>query len=154
MATRCEEQEIGELRPVGEPCRQGMAFEVVDSGKWLVRDQRQGLSGRDPDENAADEARPCGRRDAVQIGEPYAGSIERARYQSIYHLHVGARGDLRNDPAISSVLGDLTKDFIGQNSASPVGAELDNGSRRLVAGGLDAKNAHIGDQVGRMTTDG
>jgi hypothetical protein len=55
-----------------------------------------------------------------------------------------ARRDLRHHAPIGCVLRDLTQDLVRQDTAAAVRAGLDDGRSRLVAGGLEAKNAHVG----------
>jgi hypothetical protein len=40
------------------------------------------------------------------------------------------------------MLGDLAEHLAGEDVAAPVSTEPDDGGRGLVAGGLDAKDAH------------
>ena len=68
--------------------------------------------------------------------------LQRAGDQPVDHLHMGARRDLRHHAAIGGMLGDLAQDLVGQDLAASVEADADHGGRGLVAGGLDAENAH------------
>ena len=71
------------------------------------------------------------------------GVLERAGDQSVDDLHMGPRGDLRHHAAIARVFGDLAQHLVGQDFAASVEAAADNGGGGLVAGRLDAENAHV-----------
>ena len=95
-----------------------------------------------PIEHAADQPGPGRRGDAVEIGEAQGRPVHGAPDQPVDHLHMRPRGDLGNDAAIGGVLGDLAEHLVGEDLAAPVSAERDDGGRRLVAGGLEAEDAH------------
>ena len=69
VAARDEEQEIGK-RQLGREARgKRVALEMVDGEEGLAGDGGDRLCRGDTDDDAADEARPAGRGDAVELGE-------------------------------------------------------------------------------------
>ena len=66
-----------------------------------------------PTISAADQPRPGGRGDPVEIAEADPGLVERLRDQPLEMIEMGARGDLRHDAAIGRVLGELRQHQIG-----------------------------------------
>ena len=52
---------------------------MVDGDQRLSARQRQRLAGDQPDHDAADQARPGGGGDRVDVGEGHAGVGQRAR---------------------------------------------------------------------------
>jgi hypothetical protein len=74
--------------------------------------------------------------------------VESASHEPVYDLDMGARGDFRHDTAIGCVLSNLAQHLVRENPRAAIRAQLDDGRRRLVAGGFEAKNAHIGVESG------
>ena len=67
MAAGGEEQAIGKRRPVGEPRRERMRFQMIDGDQRLVVRERNRLRRGQPDDDAADQARAGGGGDAVEV---------------------------------------------------------------------------------------
>ena len=144
MAAGDEEKEIGERQVVGEPRREGMALEVVHGDELDAGGERDRLGRRQPDDDAADQARSGGCRDAVEPAKSDAGLAHGSGDHPVQRLDMGARRDLRHDPAERQMIGDLRKDDVGENPAAAVGAPFDHRRRRLVAARLDAEDDHAG----------
>ena len=142
MAARGEEEEIGKADAVGQPRGQRVAFEMVHGEKRLAGHERQRLRGGEPDEDAADQAGTRRRRDAVDVVERAVRLAQRPRDQPVDDLHMRARRDLRHDAAIGGVLGDLAQHLVRQDLAASVIAGRHDGGGGLVAGRLDAEDAH------------
>ena len=115
MAARDQQQQIGKVDLLGEPHRQRMAFEMIDGEERLVVREGQRLGGHHAHHHAADQARPAGRGDAVEIGETEACLGQRILDQPVDALEMGARGDLRHHAAEAAMLGQLAVDDIGQD---------------------------------------
>lgn len=121
-----------------------MAFQMVDGDERLSRCKGNGLSGRQPDEKAADEPGSGGSGDAVEIGKRNAGLRHRRRDDTVQRLNVGAGRDLRHHSAEGRVVVDLGEDYIGEDPPAALGVPLDDRGRRFVATGFDAENDHDG----------
>ena len=113
---------------------------------------RNGLSAREGQplgrhhahHDAADQARPAGGGDGVEIVEAELGLGQRVLDQAVDALEMGARGDLRHDAAEAAVLGLLAVDDVGEDAAHGLapGRRLDDGDGGLVAARFDAQDAH------------
>ena len=113
-----------------------MAFEMVDRDQRLAGGEGERLAGDEPDHHPADQARPGGRRDRVDLGEADAGFVQRRFDQRRQHLDMGARRDLRDHAAERAVRGLLPGQLMGENR--PVGAH--HGGGGLVATGFKAED--------------
>ena len=159
MAARHEQQQIGKRNRLGQPHRQSVAFEMIDGDEGLVVGEGQRLGGHDADHHAADQPRPAGRGDGVEIGQPDARFVERLGDQPVDPLQMRPRGDLRHHTAEPPMFGELAVDRVGQDPADRLGPgrALDHGDGRLVAARFDAQHAHAGllaaRAVGRQMTD-
>ena len=81
MAARGEEKEIGKSDIGGEARGQRVRLEMVDGDERLAAGQRHALARHQPDQHAADEAGPRGRRHAVEVLRRDARPPESARDQ-------------------------------------------------------------------------
>ena len=118
MPARDEQQQVGKIEIVREPRRERVGFQMVHRHERLARDQRQRLARREPDHHPADEPRPGGGGDAVEVRQLHAGLVERAAHDVVEPLDVGARRDFGHDPAIGRVLLDLAVDLVRQDLAA------------------------------------
>ena len=107
MAAGDQQQQIGEIEPVGQPCGQGVAFEVVDGDQRLARGGGDRLGGHQPDDQAADQAGTGGGGDGVDVGEVDARIGKGRLDDAVQRLDMGARGDLGHDAAEGGMLLDL-----------------------------------------------
>ena len=138
-----EEQAIGKRRRVGQPRGQRMGFEVIDRDQRLVVGQRDRLGHGQPDDEAADQTRPGGRRDAVERREADIGLRHRLGDDEVERFDMGAGGDLGHDAAERGMLVDLRQHDVGQNAAAlAVRGEFDHGGGGFVAGRFDAEHDH------------
>ena len=119
-----------------------MRLKVVDGDERLSARQRDALARHEADEDAANQARTCGGRHAVQILGRDLGPLERARDEQVDDLDMGARRNLRHDAAEWRVRRDLAHHLVGENFARAVGLEPHHRRRGLVAGRLNAKDTH------------
>ena len=94
-----------------------MRLEVVDGDERLAARQRHALARHQPDEHAANQARPSRGRDAVEVPGRDFGAGERASDEPVDDLDMGARRDLRHDAAEWGVRGDLAHHFVGKDFA-------------------------------------
>ena len=137
MSARNQQQQIGIVqRRIGQARGQGVAFQVVDRDQRLAARQRQRLGGDQPHHHAANQARPGGGRDGVDIVQGEARIGQRPLDQRGKLFGMRARGDLRHHAAIGAVLVLLRGDALGEN----VAARIDDRSRRFVAARFDAKD--------------
>ncbi len=142
MSAGGEKQAIGKFRRVGEPRRQRMRLEMIDSDERLLVGERDGLGGGESDNDAADQAGPGGGSDAVERGEGRLRLLHRFGYDAVERFDMGAGGNLRHHAAKLGMLADLRQYDVGQNPPLAVGAALDHGGRRFIACGFDAENNH------------
>ena len=94
-----------------------MAFEMIDGEERLVVREGHRLGRHDAHHHAADQARPAGRGDAVEVGEIEPRLGQRLGDQPVDPLEMGARGDLRHDAAEAAMLGQLAVDDVGEDAA-------------------------------------
>ncbi len=112
-----------------------VALQVVD------RDQRQPprrgdrLRGADPDQEGADQARPGGDRDRLDLAQLDLGLGERRLDHRRGQFEVVARGDLGDDAAEVGVRGGLRGDQVREDPRP-----VEHGRAGVVAGGLDREN--------------
>lgn len=142
VATRNEKQHIGKADPVGQARCQRVAFQMIDGDERLVMNQRQRLGRGGADDQAARQARSAGRGDAIEIGPGCSGLVHGLINQAVEPQDMGARGDLRHDTAIGSMVGDLAVERLRQDRAMRTrpGRAGNNRRRRFVTARLDAKN--------------
>ena len=113
-----------------------MAFEMVDRDQRLARRQREPLAGEQPDHHPADQARPGGRGDGVDLAERDVGLGQHLPDQPGQDLDMGARGDLGHDAAERPVRLVLPDHRLGEDL--PVAG--DQRRRAVVAGGFEAED--------------
>ena len=138
MAAGDQQQQIGEGHLANQAHTQGMPLEMVDRQERQAARRGDGLGGHDADEDAADQPRPGGRRNPVQIAELESRLFEGAGHQGVQMLQVGPGGDLGHHPAEGPVLVELREHQVGMD-APPV---VDHGRRGFVARGLDPEHDH------------
>ena len=118
---------------------------MIDGEERHVVREGQRLGRHHAHHHAADQARPAGRGDAVEVVEVEPGLGQRVLDQPVDALEMGARGDLRHHAAEAAVLGQLAVDDVGEDAADAAwspGRRLDDGDGRLVAARFDAQDAH------------
>ena len=142
VPARGDERQIREGDAGGQARSQRMRLQVVDRNERLAARERHALARHQPDEQAANEARPRGGRHAVEILGRDAGPPERAGDEQIDDLDMGARRNLGHDSAEGRVRRDLAHHLVGENIARAVGTQPHHRRRGLVARRLDAKNPH------------
>ncbi|CPU66145.1 Uncharacterised protein [Mycobacteroides abscessus] len=125
---------LGE-RAVHELVDGRVADDVVHAVERLAEREREGLRGGGTDGQRADEARPGGDGDRVDLGEVDVGRAERALERGDHRLEMGARRDLGDDPAVARVLVHGARDRVDEQLAT-----ADERHARLVAGRLDAEH--------------
>ena len=133
MPARHQQQQKGKSHVVGQPRRQGVAFEMVDADEGQIVRQGDRLGGADADDDAADQARSGRRRHRRQVGEAEAGLRHGLADQPVEMVEMGAGGDFRHHAAELPVLGDLRQHALGLHLA--VGIDQRHG--RFVAAGFE-----------------
>jgi hypothetical protein len=121
-----------------------MTLEVVDRHQRLAGRPRDRLGGHQPDDQPADQARPGGRGNRIDLVERHIGAGERFLDQPVQRLDMRARRDLRHDAAIGAVFVELRQHDVGEDFAAAVLMARDDGSRRLVAASFNAEDAKKG----------
>ncbi len=96
------------------------------------------LGRGDPDQKAADEPRPGGGGDAVQLVKTDVCFGQGLGDKAVDVVEVGARRDLGYDAAEGAVFVDLGQHPVGQDAA----LAIDNGGGGFVATGLDSQDDH------------
>ena len=136
VAAGGDEAEEGRLERLGlEEVGGDVALQVVD------RDQRQParggdrLRGRDADQQRADQPRPGGRGDRVDVVEGHPGLAQGGLDHRRGQLEVMAGGDLGDDAAEAGVRGGLRGDHVRQDAAA-----VEHGGAGVIAGRLDSKD--------------
>ena len=119
-----------------------MRLQMVDRQKRLVWDQRQGFSGRQPDNHPADQTGACSGGNAVEIFEGHLRPRHGAADQAVEGCHMGARGNFGHHAAIGSVFFDLAENLVGENMPAPVTLQRHDAGRSFITGGFDPKNNH------------
>src|SRR5690606_37852326 len=97
-----------------------MTFEVVDGHEGKAACGGEALCGHEADDDAANEAGTCGRRDAVEVVPAGLCLFHGAGDQAVEMLDMGPGGDFRYHAAERSVFLDLREDGVGQDFARPV----------------------------------
>ncbi len=99
VPARGEEQAVGKVERRDKARRQRMRFEMIDRDKRRAMHQRDRLRRRQPDDDAADQARAGRGRDAAErrIADP--GLLHRRFDDAVEQVDMGARGDLRHHAA-------------------------------------------------------
>ena len=113
MSAGDQQQQIGEVEPVGEPCGERVRFQVVDREKGPAARKRHRLRRGRAHQQAADQAGPGGGGDAVQVGEAEAGLRHRLAHQRVQAVEMGAGRDFGHDAAIGRMLAGLGEQALG-----------------------------------------
>ncbi len=140
MAAGDEQQKVGERETVGQPGREGVAFEMVDRVERFAGRSRQRLGRHQPDDKTADQAGAGRRRDRVDIPKVAPGAGEGMADEIIENLDMGACRDLRHDAAKGRMLLDLRADDVGHDPAGARRRSFDNRGGGLVAACLDSED--------------
>ena len=119
-----------------------MRLQVIHRDKRLAERQRDAFSGHQADQDAADQAGPRRRGDAVDVAGRDSRPLEGARDQGVEDLDMGAGGDLRHHAAVGGMGGDLAHQLVGENFAAAVRPQPHDRRRGLVAGRFNAEDAH------------
>ena len=138
MATRDQQHQIRKSHVVGKPRRQGVPLQVVDCKKRQVMDSGNGLGRGHPDQEAADETRPGGGGDAVQLSEFDLRFGQGLGNQAVDVVKVGSCRDLGYDAAEGAVFIDLGQHPVGYD----VAFAIDDGGGGFVATGFNSEDDH------------
>ena len=117
-----------------------MPLQMVDRDQRLARGHRQRLGRHQPDHHPADQPRPGGRGNGIDIIQRQPRISQRSGDQGRQPHRMGARGNLRHNPAIGRVLGVLRGDPLGKNPPPDTSVIGHQRRRRLVARGFDTQN--------------
>ena len=148
MPARDEQQEIGEGEAVGETGGQRVRLEMIDRDEAECRAPSAiALAVVTPTISPPIRPGPRCRGDAVDLIERKPCLAQRLKDRGIEQIDMGARGDLRHDPAIDRMQIELRAHDIRQDLAAPVGLKPHDGGCGLVAARLDAEKGE-GDVAG------
>ncbi len=99
MPARDQQHQVGERHAVGQPRRQRVAGKVVDPDQRQAGSRAQPLGAHHARQDAADQPRPGGHGDAVQIAQAQPRFGQRLFDAAIQLFRMGARGDFRHHAA-------------------------------------------------------
>ena len=140
MPPACEKARERRLERIrGEVERRDVGPQMVDGDEREAPRPREGLRGRDPDEERPDQSRPL--RDAYPVHVPERGPcvVERGADHGGHELEVPPGGDLRHDTAVARMEVRLGGDDGRQDDAFV----RDERRRRLVARRLEAEEVRV-----------
>ena len=110
-----------------------MPPDMVHRDKGLAQRKGQRFAEVRAHQQRTDQAGRAGRGDRVHVLLVHLRIRQRLLGHAHHRFHVAARGDLGHNAAIQRMCLDLRVDHAGKDLASV----LDDGCRRLVAGGLN-----------------
>ena len=144
-----EQQKIRERTIRGEARGEGMTLQMVHRNERNAGGLRDSLAGHQPHQHAADQARPGGRRHAVQRAVSDARLGHRLRHHRVRQLRMRPRGNFRHHAEIRRMLLQLRADHVRQQRRAAI---LKAQHRRggLVAGGFDAEDGQGAGHAGRI----
>ena len=129
-----------------------MTFQVIDWNEGDFVCERQRFAGHHSDHDPADQARSAGRSDGVEIRPRDAALSDGLGNDRVGNVCMGARGNLRHNPAIGGVFLDLRVNDFRQNFDLSVGFPAQHGSRSFIAAGFDSEKGQCvchGGDIGR-----
>ncbi|MNN40711.1 hypothetical protein D3C81_1547940 [compost metagenome] len=118
--------------------RQQMALHMVHADRRHAPGQGQRLGAGGPDQQRADQARPGGIGDRIDIGETATGLGQHLADQRQHAFDVVARGQFGHHAAVGAMQVDLAEQRIGQQTALAV-IQRHAG---FVAGSFQAQHSH------------
>ena len=118
---------------LGEVGRRHMGVDVVDRDQWDAVGKGQRFGKVHADQQRADQAGMRRHGNGADVGEPYAGLVQRLFGDAGDRFDVGAARDLRDHAAVEAVGLDLRGDDVGADGANAVRHLHDRGGR-FVAG--------------------
>ena len=113
-----------------------MPLQVVDGKERFAERQSQGFGADYADHQPADQARPGGGGEGIDIPQSQAGFFQRRFDQVVQMLDMGTRRDLRHYPAVNFMFLELIVNGIGKNAL--IGC--DDANRGIIAAGLNPKH--------------
>ena len=141
VAAGDEQQQIGEVEPVGQPRRQRVAFEMVDRKQRLAGGAAIAFAVISPTISPPTRPGPAVAAIASTSASRIPGIGKRRLDDAVQRLDMGARRDLRHHAAEGRMLLDLAEHDVGQDLRLGAVAQFDHARRGLVATRLDAENA-------------
>ena len=115
-----------------------MGLQMIDRDEGQASRGGQRLCRHHADQHAADQARPGGRRDGVQIVPADARLLHRPGDHRIDLIQVGAGRHLGHHAGEGLVVGQLLMDDVGQHRARV----RHDGGGGFVTTGFDPENTH------------
>jgi hypothetical protein len=147
MAARDHEREE---RKAGRLCFEEGGVDVPFQMIHAHEGQAAGIGDRlghgAPDQETADQSRPLGDREPVELGQAQAGDLERPPHDRPHDLEMPPRRQLGHDTAIRRmdvVLG-------GHDARQHLATAVEHRGGRLITGGLDAEDDHARAITGGM----
>ena len=144
VSARYQQQKIGKADLVDEPRAEGMAFQMVHRVIGNAARRGDGLGGHCADNDPADQARPAGRGDPVEITHGHTGLLHRPPDHTVNGIKMGARGNFGHHTAMRGMHLHLRGDLAGKDGAVAfhecrcclVAAALDSEHEECVVHGL------------------
>jgi hypothetical protein len=133
MPARHQKQQIGKGQSVGQPRRQGVTFQMVHRQQGQVSAQRDALGGHQRRHHPADQARPGGRGDAIEIKRAQPRLFQHACSQTIHTLGMSASGDLGHHAAKWGMGAVLSHHRFGQNFDAAIAMTAQHGGCGVIA---------------------
>ncbi len=144
MPARHEQRQIGKRHRAGQPRRQRMARQMVDTDEREPARRRQTLGEHHAGKHAADQTGAGGDRDGVDVVERRAGRGQRRPGDDVEPFGMGAGRDLGHDAAIGRVQALLTHDLGGKDRADRRARRCAHQRRRgVVAAALDPEQKAV-----------
>lgn len=138
MPAGYQQHEIGEFQPVGQPRRQGVPCQMVDANQRKPCCGGQSLGHHHAGQNAADQARPCRYRNAVNVTQRHARLRQRLFDAVVKPFCVGPSRNFRDNAAEIGVECRLPFDH-GRQDVTGICVLPDNSRGRVVTTAFDPK---------------
>ncbi len=116
MTAAGKQQQIGKIEiGIDQARAERMAFEMVDRDQRLAGRERETLAGEQADHHPADQARPGGRGDAIDLGNFNIGFAQHLADQAGKDIDMGARGNFGDNAAERAVRFILADHRLGED---------------------------------------
>lgn len=144
VAARDKQQQVGKGQAMGQPYREGVPFQVIDTDERQAARRRNAFGRHQTDNDAANQARPRCDGNTIKLAPVDIGLFQGVFYQPVEVLDMGASGDFGHNTTKSAMRLDLGKNGIGQDFAACLalarcGMRAHNGGGGFVAACFNAQ---------------